>query len=81
MAGGVPPNRPVDLIVYTEHLPRDGRAGLSVKQLQRLLLQLVQLDAVLTAQGQLLRHIQLLRAVVEQRRYTGLLHIRAVAGR
>lgn len=55
--------------------------GLSVKQLQRLLLQLVQLDAVLTTQGQLLRHIQLLRTVVEQRRYTGLLHIRAVAGR
>ena len=81
MAGGVPPDRPVDLIVHAEHLPGDGRAGLSVKQLQRLLLQLVQLDAVLTAQGQLLRHIQLLRAVVEQRRYTGLLHIRAVAGR
>ena len=50
-----------------------------MQQLQRLLLQRVQLDAVLRAQRQLLRHFQLFRAVVEQRRNAGLGLVAAVA--
>ena len=37
-----------------------------VQQLQGVLLQVVQLDVILSAQGQLLIHVQLLGAVVEQ---------------
>ena len=57
----------------------DGRAGLGVQQLQCLSLQRVEGDAVLLTKGQLLRHVQLLGAVVEQRRHPGLVHISAVA--
>ncbi|CAN4024586.1 tRNA pseudouridine(38-40) synthase TruA, partial [Dysosmobacter welbionis] len=78
MARGVPPDGVVDFIVHTEHVPGDGRAGLGVEKLQGLLLQLVQLDAVPAAQFQLLLHVQLFCAVVQQCRYPGLLHIGAV---
>ena len=49
-----------------------------MEQLQRLLLQLIQLQPILSAQRQLLVHVQLLGAVVQQRRHTGLRFIRAV---
>ena len=50
-----------------------------MQQLQRFLLQLVQFDAILCAQRQLLRHVQLLGAVVEQRRDARLDLVTAIA--
>ena len=74
----MPQNGTVNLLVHTEYVPGDGSAGLGVEQLQRLLLQFVQLDAVVPAQGQLCLHVQLLGAVVKQGAHPGLLHVRAV---
>ena len=75
----MPENSAVDLIVHAEHIPGNGRTGLGVEQLQGLALQIVQGNLILLAKGQLLLHVQLLGAVVEQRRHPGLVHIGAVA--
>ena len=79
MAGGVPPNSAVNFIVHAVNVPCNGRAGLCVEELQGLLLQLVQLNAIFTAQRQLLLHLQLLRAVMQQRSHSCLFNIRAIA--
>ena len=50
-----------------------------MEELQGLLLQLVQLNAIFTAQRQLLLHLQLLRAVMQQRSHSCLFNIRAIA--
>ncbi|MPM66197.1 hypothetical protein SDC9_113104 [bioreactor metagenome] len=78
MARGVPENCRVDLVVHTEDIPRDGRAGLGVQQLQRALFQLVQPNAVSSAKGRLLVHLQFFRAVMQQGRHPGLAHVRAI---
>ena len=71
-AGGVVQNGLIHLVVHAVHMACDGCAGLGVQQLQRLLLQRVKPDAVLFTQRQLLRHAQLLGAVVEQGGHPGL---------
>ena len=79
LAGSVIPDGIVHRVLHAEHTAGNGGTGLAVQQLQGLPLQFVQLDAVLRAQRQLLRHIQFLRAVVEQRRDAGLVLVAAVA--
>ena len=66
VAGGVPVDGAIDRVIHGEHVPGDGCAGFGVQQLQGVLLQVVQLDVILSAQGQLLIHVQLLGAVVKQ---------------
>ena len=77
----MPIDGPVDLVAHTEEVARDGRAGLGVQELEVLALKLVERDAVLFAQGELLLHRELLRAVVQQRRDARARHVRAVAPR
>lgn len=60
LTGGVVHDRVIHIVVHGKHIPCDGRAGLTVQQLQCLLLQLIQRDAIVSAQRQLLVHIQLL---------------------
>ena len=72
-------DRVIHIVVHGKHIPCDGRAGLTVQQLQCLSLQLVQRNVILLAQRQLLVHIQLLGTVVQQRGDTRLCHVRAVS--
>ena len=66
LAGSVPADGLVNGVLHAEDVTGHGGAGLGVQQLQGVLLQLVQPDIVPVAQGQLLLHIQLLGAVVEE---------------
>ena len=78
LSGRVPKDCIVNFIVHAEHVPRERRAGLGVEQLERLFLQRVERDAVLLAQRELLRHRELLCAVVQQSRDLRTVNVRAV---
>lgn len=49
-----------------------------MEQLERFLFQLIQGNAVMTAQGQLLFHIQFFGTVMEQSSHPGFFHIRTI---
>lgn len=77
-ARSVPPDGVVDLLIHAEHIPGQSGTGLGMEQLERFLFQLIQGNAVMTAQGQLLFHIQFLVQSWSKAATPGFFHIRTI---